>query len=169
MYSGKRAGFSLAKTSTVLTLTDNSGSEGRDTLTGIERLHFADSKIAYDMDGRAGQTAKLLGAVFGVAALGNKQLVGIGLQLLDGGMSYEQLAGLAVAAAGKTSHADVVSLLWANLVGVAPTTDQAAPVVALLDGGVSVGALTVVVAELSLNAERINLVGLAQSGLESMS
>jgi Ca2+-binding RTX toxin-like protein len=169
MYSGKRADFSLAKTSTVLTLTDNSGSEGRDTLTGIERLHFSDSKIAYDMDGHAGQTAKLLGAVFGVASVGNKQLVGIGLQLLDGGMSYEQLAGLAVAAAGKTSHADVVSLLWTNLVGVAPTTAQAAPVVALLDGGVSVGELTVVVAELSLNTENINLVGLAQSGLEFMS
>jgi hypothetical protein len=171
LYSGERAGFSLAKTSTALTLTDNSGSEGRDTLTGIERLHFADSKVAYDLDGHAGQIAKLLGAVFGVASLGNKQLVGIGLQLLDGGMSYEQLAGLAVAAAGKTSHADVVSLLWTNLVGVAPTTAQAAPVVVLLDGGVSVsvGVLTVVVAELSLNTENINLLGLAQSGLEFMS
>jgi hypothetical protein len=81
------------------------------------------------------------------------------------------LAGLAVAAAGKTSHADVVSLLWTNLVGVAPTTAQAAPVVVLLDGGVSVsvGVLTVVVAELSLNTENINLLGLAQSGLEFMS
>jgi len=48
----------------------------------------------------------------------------------------------------------------------APTPAQAAPVVALLDGGVSVGTLTVVAADLALNSANINLVGLTQNGID---
>lgn len=166
LYAGQRSAFTATPTATGLTVTDNTGGEGGDTLTGIERLHFADAKLAFDLDGHAGQIAKLLGVVFGASSLANKQLVGIGLQLLDGGMDYTQLAGLAVAAVGKTSHADVVDLLWFNLFGLVPTSAQAAPVVALLDGGVSVGTLTVVAADLALNSENINLVGLVQTGIE---
>ena len=166
LYAGPRSAFTATQTATGLAVTDHTGGEGGDTLTGIERLHFADGKLAFDLDGHAGQIAKLLGVVFGAGSLANKQLVGIGLQLLDGGMDYTQLAGLAVAAAGPVSHADVVALLWFNLFGLAPTPAQAAPVVALLDGGVSVGTLTVVAADLALNGANINLVGLAQNGID---
>ncbi|MBK6296470.1 MAG: Ig-like domain-containing protein [Rhodoferax sp.] len=166
VYAGARSGYTAAKTSTGFSVSNTVGAEGSDTLVGVERLHFSDTKWAYDLDGHAGQTAKLLGAVFAVAALANEQYVGIGLSLLDGGTTYEALASLAVGATGKTSHADVVALLWTNLFGSAPTVDQAAPVVALLDGGLTVGALTVLVADYSLNTEHINLVGLAQSGIE---
>ena len=165
LYSGQRGSFTTTQSAAGLSVTDNTGAEGGDTLTGIERLHFADTKLAYDLDGHAGQVAKLLGVVFGAGSLANPQLVGIGLQLLDGGMDYEYLAGLAVAAAGATSHAEVVALLWSNLFGAAPSSEQAAPVVALLDGGLSVGTLTVLAADLSFNTEQIGLVGLAQSGL----
>ncbi|MBK6296467.1 MAG: hypothetical protein IPF55_21355 [Rhodoferax sp.] len=166
VYSASRSNYTWAKTSTGFTVVDSTGAEGTDTLSGIERLHFSDTKLAYDLDGHAGQTAKLLGAVFGVAYVTNKQYVGIGLQLLDGGMSYEQLASLAVEVTGKTSHAEVVSLLWNNLFGAAPTTAQVAPGVALLDGGMTVGTLTVLAADSSLNTENIGLVGLGQSGIE---
>ena len=73
---------------------------------------------------------------------------------------------LAVGAAGKTSHTDVVNLLWTNLVGSAPSPSQAAPIVALLDGGMTVGALTVLAADLDLNTTNIGLVGLVQTGIE---
>lgn len=166
VYSGQRAGFTLTRIGTGFTLADSTGAEGTDTLSGIERLHFSDIKLAYDLDGRAGQAAKLLGVVFGAGSLANKPLVGISLQLLDGGIGYEQLASLAVKVTGKSSHADVVSLLWTNLAGSTPSPAQAAPVVALLDEGMSVGMLTTQAANLSLNTDHINLVGLAQSGLE---
>ncbi len=144
----------------------NPSSAGTDALVGIERLLFSDTRLALDLDGHAGQTAKLLGAVFGAASMAHQQFVGIGLSFLDAGTSYEQLAGMAVGATGKTSHTDVVNLLWTNLVGSAPSPSQAAPIVALLDGGMTVGALTVLAADLDLNTNNIGLVGLAQTGIE---
>ena len=142
----------------------NPNSAGTDALVGIERLQFSDTSLALDLDCHAGQTAKLLGAVFGAASMAHQQFVGIGLSFLDAGTSYEQLAGMAVGAAGKTSHTNVVNQLWTNLVGSAPS--QAAPIVALLDGGMSVGALTVLAADLDLNTTNIGLVGLVQTGIE---
>ena len=65
-----------------------------------------------------------------------------------------------------TSNGDIASLLWTNIFGVAPTTEQIAPIVAALDGGLSQGALTVLVADTSFNTEKINLVGLLQTGIE---
>lgn len=166
VYTLGKASYGVSRTGLAYTATATSGSDGVDSLEGTERLQFADGKLAIDMDGHAGQAAKLLGVVFGANAIHNQQYVGIALSLLDGGMGYEALANLAVSAAGKTSHADVVALLWTNLFGSAPTATQAAPVVAVLDGGLSVGALTVLAADLDLNAQHINLVGLIQTGIE---
>lgn len=144
----------------------NAGS-ATDSLFSIERLQFSDVRVALDLDGHAGQTARLIGAVFGPASVANKSYVGIGLAMLDTGTSYEQLAKLAIDAAGATRPADVVSLLWTNLFGSAPTAEQAAPFVAMLSGGsTSAAALTVLAADLDLNAANINLAGLTQSGIE---
>jgi Ca2+-binding RTX toxin-like protein len=165
-YGGPRWAYSLAGSGNGYSVTAKSANDGIDLLTNIERCKFSDCMLALDMDGHAGQTAKVLGVVFGPASIANKQFVGVGLSLLDGGLTYEQLAGAAVAATGRTSHVDAVTLLWTNLFGSAPTEDQAAPIVALLDSGVSIGALTVAAAESSLNALNINLIGLAQSGIE---
>jgi hypothetical protein len=139
---------------------------GSDSLPATERLKFSDIGLALDLDGHAGQTARLLGVVFGPAAVAVAPAVGIGLTMLDSGTTYEQLAAYAVEAAGKTSHADVVALLWTNLFGAPPTTLEAAPFVSLLDRGMSVGALTVLAADQDLNASNIDLLGLAANGIE---
>ena len=82
-------------------------------------------------------------------------------------MSYEQLGALAMNAAGKTTSADVVGLLWTNLFGSGPTTAQAAPYVAMLDNAsVSIGGLTILAADTGENTSNINLIGLGQTGLE---
>ena len=139
-----------------------------DHMVDIERLQFSDVRVALDLDldRHAGQVAKLLGAVFGKEAIGNKAYAGAGLALLDGGIGHEALAALALQVAGKTSPADVVALLWTNLVGSAPTAAEAAPYIAMLDGGMKPGALAVMAAEHPLNAANIDLAGLAQTGLE---
>ena len=143
---------------------------GTDTLNNIDRLQFSDMHVALDFDnhlGNAGKVAKLLGAVFGKEAVHNKAYAGIGLWTLDGGMvTYETLASGALQVTGKTSPADVVALLWTNLVGSAPTAAEAAPYIAMLDGGMTAGALVVMAAEHPLNAANIDLAGLAQTGLE---
>lgn len=164
VYQGARAGHTLTLADGKVTVSG--GGDGTDTLTNVERLKFSDVNVALDLAGSAGQVAKLLGAVFGAAAVNNKQYVGIGLSLLDTGTTYEQLAALAVGVTGTTTPVGVVTLLWTNLFGSAPTADQAAPYVAMLNGSISVGGLTVLAADLELNTGHINLVGLATTGIE---
>jgi Ca2+-binding RTX toxin-like protein len=148
------------------TATVQKASIGTDTLNNVQRIHFADTNIALDINGNAGTTAKILGAVFGAGAVSNSAYVGIGLHALDGGMSYANLMQLALNAAGATTPTAEVNLLWTNLFGAAPTAAQAAPYVAMLDSGATTpAALATMAAELSVNTTNINLVGLQHTGI----
>lgn len=150
----------------------SSGAEGRDTLTGIERLQFVDTYLALDLDGAAGQVAKILGALFGKGALSNKVYAGIGLSLLDQGMSYSELVAVAVASdafaklAGGRSNGQFVDLVYHNVVGAAPDATQRAHYIGLLDRGeYTQGSLALLACEAAPNVQQVGLVGLASSGL----
>jgi hypothetical protein len=81
-------------------------------------------------------------------------------------MSYEELGTLAINETGKKTNIDIVSLLWTNLFGSAPTSGQSAPYVAMLDKGIlSSGALAVMAADTGENMDNIDLVGLTQTGV----
>lgn len=169
VYAGARSRYTLATNANGFTLADQTtgaAGEGRDTLTGVERLEFADKRLALDLDGHAGQAAKILGAVFGAKTVANREYMGIGLQLLDQGMSYEAVAALAVGATGTSKPADVVNLLWGHVIGGTPTAAQAQPFIDMLNGGMSIGALTVLAADTPYNTANIDLVGLAKTGVE---
>ena len=141
--------------------------DGRDTLTDIERIVFSDKSLAVDINGDAGFTAKLLGAVFGSESVANPDFVGIGLSLLDAGTSYSDLASLAMTAAGKTTAADVCSLLWENIAGVAATPEDIAPFVQMLEGNeITVAQLTTLAADTALNQSNVNFLGLSTTGIE---
>jgi hypothetical protein len=139
-----------------------------DYLIDIDRIHFTDKSIAFDLNGNAGTTAKILGAVFGKESLSNKSYVGIGLNFLDAGWTYDNLAGLALDAAGAKTNDQIVSLLWSNVIGTKPTAADKQPFIALLENGMTAGALAHLAADTSFNATNINLVGLAQTGIEYM-
>ena len=147
-------------------LSDKSGSQGIDVLVSIERLKFSDTSLAIDLEGSAGTTAKILGAVFGKDLLSNKNFVGIGLSFLDSGWTYDNLAGLALEAAGAKTNDQVVTLLWTNVIGTKPTAADKQPFIALLENGMTAGALAHLAADSSFNTTNINLVGLAQTGIE---
>jgi len=140
--------------------------DGTDQLKNIERLQFTDKNVALDLSGNAGTTAKILGAVFGKESLNNKQYVGIGLSLLDAGMSTNTLSSLAVDAANLKTNDQIVSILWKNVFGTTATSADKAPYVKLLDDGMSAGTLAWLAADTSFNTTNINLVGLAQTGIE---
>ena len=72
---------------------------------------------------------------------------------------------MAVSFAGKAAHADIVDLLWNNIMGTTIPTAERAYWIGLLDSGVSVGAVTVMAADSSQNATHIDLIGLAATGL----
>jgi subtilisin-like proprotein convertase family protein len=147
----------------------SSSADGVDLLVGVERLQFSGSvHIAVDIDGNAGLVAKILGAVFGRDSIGNAEYVGIGLHYLDGGMAYEALMRLAIEArlgATATNQA-VVTLLYTNVVGVAPGSADLSYFAGMLDRGEhSWGSLGVLAAETDLNRTNVNLVGLTEKGL----
>ncbi len=139
---------------------------GTDKLINVERLNFTDKSFALDLDGNAGTTAKILGAVFGKEFLNNKNYVGIGLSYLDGGWTYEKLAALALEAAGAKTNDQIVSLLWTNVIGTKPTEADKQPFIELLENGMTAGSLAQYAADTSFNITNINLVGLAQTGIE---
>lgn len=147
--------------------TISSKAEGDDTVTNVERFVFADRSLAVDLDANAGATAKLLGAVFGSSSVHNAEYVGIGLSLMDDGMSYSELAELAIGAKGLTTPEQICSILWENVVGKPATSSDIEPYKAMLETNqLSVAQLTILAADTSINASNIDLVGLAKSGLE---
>lgn len=103
-------------------LRDTKGSDGNDMLVDVERIKFSDIRWALDLEGRAGTTVKILGAMFGKDSIHNLQYVGIGLSQLDGGTTVDALMTLALQArlGTKPSNTDLVNVLYTNVVGVAP-------------------------------------------------
>jgi hypothetical protein len=139
---------------------------GTDRLINVERLRFNDKSFALDLYGAAGIAAKVIGSVLGSASVSNPTFVGIGLNYLDKGMSYPELGELALKAIGAFSTDAIVSNLWRNVVGFDASSEQKAPYIKMLSEGMRIGDLVVLAADTSLNATNINLVGLAQTGIE---
>jgi len=173
LYAGLRAGMRFSRTATGWSVADTSGREGIDTLTGIERLVFADGRVALDLEGHAGTVAKVIGALFGPSALNDRVLVGLGLAGMDAGAAESELVAAALASdrfaalAGSRSDEDFVKLVYRNVTGVDATAEVVASFVQQLASGTETQAsLALMASELALNAQHIDLVGLAASGLE---
>lgn len=167
-YSAAAARYVVSPLVGAWSVRDTSGSEGADIVSDVERLHFSDRNLAIDIDGNAGTTAKILGAVFGATSVDNLRYVGIGLDLLDSGSSYESVMQLAldVQLGPGADHQALVNLLYTNVIGNAPPPDALAHFTSLLDSGAFTPAsLGVLAADTPQNAGNINLVGLHESGI----
>ena len=161
-----RASYQLSAQEAGRTLTAPGGSPL--ALTQVERLQFSDQKLALDLSGSAGLVAKILGAVFGKASVEQADYVGIGLSHADAGMAPEALTQLALDArlGPGAAPSAVVSLLYTNVVGVAPSAADLASYTGLLDTQLHTpGSLGLLAAETSLNLANIDLVGLSATGL----
>lgn len=167
VFSGVRSAFTVTHAGNTTEVRDLAGAEGTDTLANVERLKFADTGLALDLDGNAGAVAELLGAVFGAASVSNTTFAAVGLSMMDGGMTKATLAeqALNLRLGGDAGHAAVVDLLFTNLTGHAPNASEAAPFLDMLDHGTTAGALAVMAAEHPLNLGAIDLVGLSAHGL----
>jgi Ca2+-binding RTX toxin-like protein len=64
VYAGAHDGYLLAQGGAGMTVTDKSGAEGVDTVTGVERYVFSDGALAFDIAGSAGQAYRLYAAAF---------------------------------------------------------------------------------------------------------
>jgi serralysin len=173
--------FSLARIDytvspgTTVTVKANRGTDGTDTLSNIERLQFSDSKLAIDMGATqsGGESALLIGAVLGKAALTNKEVVGQLLSYFDTGSKMLDAATVLVSTgimdqlAGGASTGAYVNLLYHALTGQTANSEVVAQLTPLIDGGsYSKASFLAAVAELPLNQTNVDLIGLQQTGIE---
>ena len=152
-----------------------SGVDGMHTLINVERLKFADTSVALDMgtNQSAGETALLIGAVLGKSSLSNKALVGQLLPFFDAGNTMHDAANVLVNAgimdqlAGGSSTSAYVNLIFHAVTGQVATPDVTATLGNFIDSGTySKADFLAIVADLPLNQTNVDLVGLAQTGLE---
>ena len=152
------------------------GSEGTDTLDGIERLRFSDSNIAFYLGSgeSAGLTLRVIGAAFDTPHA-TRELVGIGINLFDAGLSELQVCQIAIdtplllSLAGSHSDVDFVNAVYRNIMGSLPTTAVRDSLVCLLQGSggaMSQAELLMLAANTNENAGNINLIGLQFTGVE---
>jgi Ca2+-binding RTX toxin-like protein len=176
LYSGARSGYAVGQTASGFKVTDNAGTDGSDTLIGVERLQFADRALAFDLGTgqSAGNTVRLIGAAFGPETV-TPELVGIGMRIFDSGLSMAQVAELALGTdlwltrAGSRSNVDFVNTVYENVVGTAPSDATRDFFVGLLQGSggtMTQAGLLALAADQPLNEGNISLVGLQQNGVE---
>jgi hypothetical protein len=181
VYAGRRSGFSLNKSTSGGTVTDNAGTEGVDTLTNIERLQFSDVKMAFDTgpDQSAGKAALLLGSVLpGLLALDSSKqpLMGVAIGLFDAGFSFQQLSGAiqrlpiwdVLTGLIAPTNTDIANYLLTNINGRVPdqTTLNSAVAEMGLETGEAQGSFLAQLASGASAQTHIGLVGLGQTGLE---
>jgi len=146
--------------------------QGSDWLQGVERLQFADGGLALDLDGVAGQAARLVATLFGAERLQDRALMGLALSVFDQGHALEAIAAAGLAQplflqlAGSGSHQDLVRQVYLNLVGAMPSAQDLGYFVSQLETGVFTPASLVAMAsQTDWVAQRIDLVGLSETGL----
>lgn len=173
VYSGPQERYTINKSGNRYVVSEPTGSDDTDYLVNIERLQFANGKVALDVEnGNAGEAAKLIGALLGPTYVKDKVLAGIVINLLDQEYTSDTIANLGLATpmylsmAGSSSNTDFVKQVFTNVVGRPPTPSESSTYVNMLDAGTSQSALALMAAHTDLNAARINLVGLVQHGLE---
>jgi len=176
-YAGPAANYSIervpvggwSKTAAFgFVVRDKVGTEGSDTVVDVERIRFSDSRLALDLQGNAGTTVKIIGAVFGKEAVNIKEYVGIGLTQLDGGTSRDSLISLALQArfGGTPSATDLVNVLYTNVVGVAPAAADLKYYTDLLSSGAYTPiSLAGLASDTGLNLSNIGYESLVNTGI----
>lgn len=174
MYQGPRSNYAGTWIGQNFQIADITGSEGVDLHTSVERLVFADRKLALDLgvNESAGTAVRLLGAAFGPSAVREAAYVGIGIALFDGGWSAAQVAQLVVgtplfqAATGGT-NAGFVDEVYENVVGVVPPAAERTYFLQLLESGsLTQSELLLLAASTPANEQHIGLSSLQYSGAE---
>ncbi len=159
----QQANYTLTKT--VSGWTVSSSVDGTDTLTKIERLQFADKKIALDLtpEGLAGQAMGFIGVV-APDLLNNTTVRGTIISLFDQGQTMESLSQLALDLnlLPTTSSVALANAVYHNVLGGPASADMTDVLVGYIeDHGQADFVATV--AGLHIN---VDLVGLQQTGVE---
>ncbi len=101
VFSASREHYRVMGLGDAWTVTDLAGTEGIDSLSGIERLQFADMNLALDVSGNAGQVWRLLSSAFETAP--DPAELGVWISAMDHGITLDQVASAVMGSARYTS------------------------------------------------------------------
>lgn len=169
LFKGRREDYTVTINSTGLLVTDKvADRDGTDSLVNMERLHFADSALALDTSGNAGQAYRLYQAAFNR----KPDLGGLGFQInaLDTGLSLAQVAQNFInspefiSTYGSLDNSSFVTQLYANVLHRAPDAGGLEFHVKNLSAGVTRAQTLVGFSESPEN--QAALIGVIQSGIE---
>ncbi len=172
-------GFNYTITQTVsgFTVRANSGTDGIDTLSNIERLSFADKRVALDLtpDGNAGKALEFIG-MLAFNKVTDKAIVGEIISYFDQLPSMHDINQLAISAGltralagGDSSNAGLAQLVFRNVVGHEASAGDIDSLVSYMDGrnaNMTQADFLTAIAGLELNKQHIGLVGLQSTGVE---
>ncbi|MBU6195286.1 MAG: S8 family serine peptidase, partial [Burkholderiales bacterium] len=138
-----RSVYTLSVTGPTWVVTNTTGTDGRDEVSGVERLKFSDSWTALDLGASdsAGSAVLLIGAVLGKdLMLSKRPLMGSVIDLFDQGYTIQQLAGAlmrlpiwAGTLTATNSSTDIATYLLTRVNGKAPTAMELAAAVRSID------------------------------------
>lgn len=175
IYSATRTNYTVTRLDAGWTVN---GTDGNDTVINIERLQFADSKLALDLavTENAGLTVEFFG-LMAPTLITDQATVGSVLAVFDQSLSMLEVCqlaidiGLVTAIAGANTNAALAAMAYRNVVGVEPGAAEIDLLVGYMDGrsaSYSQADFMAVVAGLELNQIHVGLVGLQQTGLGFM-
>ncbi|MDO9519954.1 MAG: hypothetical protein Q7L19_07075 [Pseudohongiella sp.] len=145
---------------------------GSDTLVNVERLVFADKRLAFDLGAEqsAGKSVRIIGAAFDAAAIAQQpDWVGVGLEIFGQGTSVLEVCQIVVGLMGNPSNEIFVNTVYNNVVGAPPSDAERQHFVGLLEGSggtMTKAALLELAAFIDVNEANIGLVGLQSTGVE---
>lgn len=127
-FNGARSDYTITRTATGFTVAakaTTAGSDGIDTLQGIERMVFNGETYAFDMEGSAGKAFRIYQAAFDRAP--DRAGIGYWMKFLESGASLKEVAQGFVGSAefrslygSNPSAEDFVSKLYSNVLHRAP-------------------------------------------------
>ena len=172
VYSGPIDRYTINKSGNRYVVSEPTGSDDTDYLSNIERLQFSNGKLALDLDGNAGDAARLIGTLLGPSYVKDKGLAGLVIGLLDQNYSSEAIASMGLGTsmylglAGSGSNEAFVKHVFKNVVGRPPQEAELQTYVGMLSNGTSQAALAVMAADTDFTAGQIGLTGLMLHGWE---
>ena len=121
-FPGNRASYTIARTGSGFTVTDNAAGGGTVSLTAAQRLQFADTNVAFDVNGAAGSAYRIYQAAF--ARTPDAAGLGYWIDVLDRGAAVrDAAAGFLTTAEFKTKYgaapanAALVASFYTNVLG----------------------------------------------------
>lgn len=158
--TGPRASYTVSRRDGVLTIVDNSGRDGTQTVRDPFRLDFTDMTLAFDIDGNAGQTYRLYRAAFNRTP--DAGGIAYWIRSMDGGLTLENMARefgrsdeFITKYGAAPTHAQIITAIYRNVLQRAPDEGGAAYWLQHLANGMPLERLLVEFSESPENKKRV--------------